>query len=44
MMLGVQAVCPPGTAPLSYGKPRPGQPECAPGNLIPAAPPCKASP
>jgi FtsP/CotA-like multicopper oxidase with cupredoxin domain len=44
MMLGVQAVCPPGTAPLSYGRPRPGQPECVPGNLIPAAPQCSASP
>lgn len=44
MMLGVQSVCPPGTAPMSYGKPRPGQPECVPGNLIPAAPQCPASP
>jgi hypothetical protein len=41
-MQNVQMVCP---APnqTSFGKPRPGQPECVQGNYIPAAKQCPAT-
>jgi len=43
MMFGVQTVC--HDDPKSFGKARLGnQPECVPGNLIPAAPQCPAIP
>jgi FtsP/CotA-like multicopper oxidase with cupredoxin domain len=42
MMFGVQTVCK--DKPDSFGKAKPyGQPECVPGNLIPAATQCKPS-
>jgi hypothetical protein len=42
MMQNVQMVCPPPNQ-TSFGKPRPGQPECVQGNYIPAAKQCPAS-
>lgn len=42
MMFGVQTVCK--DDPKSFGKARPNnQPECVPGNLIPAAPQCSTT-